>query len=59
MKKLLIALLLVSASAYAFNGALVRDYVRGDTRFCEYRDGTEVRVVTQHSSSPCQSYLND
>lgn len=52
MKKLLI-LLLVTASAHALTGVLVKEWTQGDTRFCQYRDGTATWVVTHHKSQPC------
>ena len=59
MKKLLLTLLLVSTSAYAFNGVLVKQYREGSDRICVYRDGSQTRTLVVHASNPCPVNYSD
>ena len=43
----------VAHTACAGGGTLVREEVRGQYRFCYYREGGEVTVLRVHESNPC------
>ena len=59
MKALLATLLLVSTSAYAFNGVLIKQYIEDGYRICVYQDGAAIRSKTVTLSNPCPVNYKD